>query len=218
MRAPLPRSLRNAFWNISDHPAYRALNPTERCLVVEFVRLAHRIGTDEPITFSVRMAADACNVPKSVAARALSSLREKGFIAIERPGSHYVGGFASGWRITFLPYQSQPPTHDYNRLHWKARDQRAQAPMEHSPSNAASRTADEENLRESRTDGRSQRPLICPPRGTPFGQVIDFIGGDSCEPVIFDGAGCPPGGTPLSPWRDTIYGSEAGERFGYERK
>jgi hypothetical protein len=145
--------------HVFTHPAYRALSPIERCLLVELLALARQIGTDEPIGCSYDMAADMLNVPRSVAGRTLMALRERGFLILARSGARRSGsaaGIAAGWRITCLPYRGDPPTCEYNRIHWKAVDKKAPAAPETAFSNAERRTEDEGNLTE--IDGGRAQP------------------------------------------------------------
>jgi hypothetical protein len=126
------------------HPAYRALPPTERALLIELVLLAaNDIGTDEPLVCSSATAGNMANVSWQVARRALLGLRQKGFIVLIKSGERRRGttaGLASEWRVTCLPYQGEPPTADYNRLYWKAQDKLTQ-PVPKTPfSNASART------------------------------------------------------------------------------
>jgi hypothetical protein len=99
-------------------PAYRALSPLERCLLIELLAVARRVGTDEPLNISVRWAADMCGVGKSHAAAGLATLEERGFLVRVRRGGRRQGrGFASAWRVTCLPFQGEWATCDYDRIH-----------------------------------------------------------------------------------------------------
>ena len=98
-------------------PAYRSLSPLDRCLLIELIAVSKRIGTDDPINCSVRMAADMCGVGKSHAATALATLKTKGFIVrVKRGERRQRRGFASSWRITCLPFRGAWPTCDYNHI------------------------------------------------------------------------------------------------------
>jgi len=104
------------------HPAYRALSPLERVLLGELLAIAQRVGTSEPIVCSARQAANMCNVQKSAAAEALSSLKKKGFLVLVKTGERRRGvkaSAASEYRITCLPYQGEPPTCDYHLVYCK---------------------------------------------------------------------------------------------------
>jgi hypothetical protein len=106
-------------------PAYRALGPLERCLLVELLAVAKRVGNDEPINISVRWAAEMCGVSKSHATRAMSELEAKGFIVSTRRGERRQrSGFASAWRITCLPFKGEWATCDYSRIHDRAHNRR----------------------------------------------------------------------------------------------
>jgi hypothetical protein len=103
-------------WSMPDElwmaPAYRKLSLGERVLIGELLAMAKQYGTDEPIIFSAEMAAFACNVPRSVAARSLMGLRKKGFIVLMKAGDQQRstrGRMANEWRLTFLPSRTMPP-------------------------------------------------------------------------------------------------------------
>jgi hypothetical protein len=155
--------------HVWTHPAYRALGLLERVLLGEMLALAHRVGTDGPIGCSVDMAANMANVRRSMAGRALLSLRKKGFLAIIRSGERRrgaTGGMATEWRVTCLPYQGDPPTADYNFTHWKAVDQSAPLPLETSSSNAPARASETASESSELGTGDSKSPLKHPPSGT----------------------------------------------------
>jgi hypothetical protein len=103
--------------HLFSSPAYRSLAPLNRCLLIELLAIAKRIGTDEPINCSVRMAADMCGVGKSHAATSLATLEARGFIVrVRRGGRRQRRGFASSWRITCLPFRGAWPTCEYIRI------------------------------------------------------------------------------------------------------
>ena len=108
--------------NIPEHlfvsSAFRSLAPLERYLLIELLAVAKRVGTDEPINCSVRTAANMCGVRKSSAAAVMATLEARGFVVrIRRGGRRQGRGFASGWRITCLPFQGEWATCEYNRIH-----------------------------------------------------------------------------------------------------
>lgn len=108
----------------TDRP-FRALRVMERYLLIELIARKRRIDqlarehgkeTDDVVGCSVREAADLCRVTKSHAARAMARLEETGFIVPARRGvmgTKRRRGTATGWRLTFLPFQGGPPTLDY---------------------------------------------------------------------------------------------------------
>jgi hypothetical protein len=155
--------------HLFTHPAYRALPPTERVILIELLALAKRVGTDEPVVCSVAMAANMANVKRSVAARALLSLRKRGFIAIVNPDKTWRGataGVAAEYRITCLPYQGEPPSAEYNLLHWKAVDASAPTPPETSLSNAPPRTFETASDGPERGTANGKFAHMSPPSGT----------------------------------------------------
>ena len=111
--------------HLFSSPAYRSLSPLDRYLLIELLAVAERIGTDEPINCSVRMAADMCRVSKSHATRAMSELEAKGFIVSVRRGERRQrSGFASAWRIACLPFQGAWATCDYKLIHDRAHNRK----------------------------------------------------------------------------------------------
>jgi hypothetical protein len=116
---------------IPDHvftsPAFRALDVTERWLIVELIARKARIDKiasakgktrDDILGCSIREAANLLGVSKSGAGRAMATLLDKGFIAEAREPSkgQRRRGTSTGWRLTFLPFQGEPATFDYLKI------------------------------------------------------------------------------------------------------
>jgi hypothetical protein len=115
------------------------------------------------------MAANMANVKRSVAARALLGLRKKGLIAIVNPDKTWRGataGIAAEYRITCLPYQGEPPSAEYNLLHWKAVDASAPTPPETSLSDAPRRTFGTASDGPERGTANGRFAHMSPPSGT----------------------------------------------------
>jgi hypothetical protein len=106
----------------TDSP-YRMLNSFERCMMIELLALAKRYGTDKPLGLSARSAGKACNMSPRQAAYTLKELEKKGFIVnMTRGYKNSRERTSSSWRLTCLPYQSELPTWDYIRIHYKLQD------------------------------------------------------------------------------------------------
>jgi hypothetical protein len=113
-------------------PAYRSLAPLERCLLTELLAVANRVGADEPLRISVRMAGEMCGVSKRHGARAMATLEARGFLARVRRGSSksHGRGFASTWRITCLPFRGEWATCDFNRVHDRENNRKIASDLE----------------------------------------------------------------------------------------
>jgi hypothetical protein len=118
-RAPRRRPATAA--SIPDHlftnPAFRALGVAERWLILELNTRKAQIA-DDVVGCSVREAADMLGLHKSQAADILAGLRLKGFIADARDPSkgQHRRGTSTGWRLTWLPFQGEPPSFDYLKI------------------------------------------------------------------------------------------------------
>jgi len=117
---PLPEHLLTS-------PPFRALDVTERWLIVELIARKRRIEKaardkerepNDIIGCSVREAANLLGVSKSHAGRAMAKLSEMGFIAEAREPSHGARrrGTSTGWRLTFEPFQGEPATFEYLKI------------------------------------------------------------------------------------------------------
>jgi hypothetical protein len=113
--------------HLFTHPAFRALDVTERWLILELNTRKGRIDKitrakgktpDDILGCSIREAANLLGVSKSGAGRAMATLLEKGFIAEAREPSKGQSrrGTSTGWRLTWLPFQGEPATFDYLKI------------------------------------------------------------------------------------------------------
>jgi hypothetical protein len=118
------RIISHSFESLLSCPPYRALPPIERYLLLELLRLADRVGTDEPLRVSCEDAANMLGMSRRHGARALATLRERGFIFREVDPIYLMDrkGIASKWRITCLPYKGEKPTLDYLKKAEKGRE------------------------------------------------------------------------------------------------
>jgi hypothetical protein len=126
---PLPQKCNDFFWDeVVSFGAFRELSTVDRSLLMDLFNMARNLGTDTPIGCSARMAADMLKMGKSTGAKALSSLEAKGFIiSVGRGLQHRKERVARNWRLSFLPFQGNPPTREYVRRHYKAMDMKAYA-------------------------------------------------------------------------------------------
>jgi hypothetical protein len=124
---PLPQQWDDVFFDeVMTSGAFRDLAPAERSLLFELFKMARGIGTDEPIWCAASMAANMCDVSRRYGVTLLSALEEKGFIvSIVRGRQHRQERVASNWRLSFLPYRGNPPTREYVRRFYKAKDMEA---------------------------------------------------------------------------------------------
>jgi hypothetical protein len=122
---------RSAKVSIPEHlftsPPFRALDATERWLIIELIDRKRRIEKaaremgreyDDIVGCSVREAANMLGVSKSHAGRAMAKLAKSGFIAEAREPSHGARrrGTSTGWRLTFEPFQGEPATFEYLKI------------------------------------------------------------------------------------------------------
>jgi hypothetical protein len=107
--------------------AFRALDVTERWLIVELINRKRRIEKaardngreyDDIVGCSVREAANMLGLGKSHAATAMAKLSKMGFIAEAREPSQGARrrGISTGWRLTFEPFQGEPATFEYLKI------------------------------------------------------------------------------------------------------
>jgi hypothetical protein len=110
--------------------AFRELSPVARSLLLGLFNMVRSFGTDRPIGCSSREAKKMLNMKsKTTGTDALSVLEASGFIVSIKPGrQHEKERVASSWRLTFLPFKGIPPTREYVRRHYKAKDMEAFEP------------------------------------------------------------------------------------------
>jgi hypothetical protein len=94
-------------------PAYSALSPHARLILIDMLELAGK-KPRRPLAYSARMAIDAAGVSsRTTASKALTELEFKGFIVAVKRGEFRKKGVATLWRLTMLPFGDDEPTHDY---------------------------------------------------------------------------------------------------------
>jgi hypothetical protein len=123
-KSPLAAQWNDVFLDeVVPFEAFRELSPVARSLLLDLFNVARCIGTETPIGSSARMAADMLKMGKSTGAEAISELEASGFIvSFVRGLQHRKERVASNWRLTFLPFKGTPPTRDFVRRHFKAKD------------------------------------------------------------------------------------------------
>jgi hypothetical protein len=126
-KSPLAAQWNDVFLDeVVPFEAFRELSPVARSLLLDLFNVARCIGTETPIGSSSRMAADMLKMGKSTGAEAISELEASGFIvSVVRGRQHRRERVASNWRLTFLPFKGNPPTRDFVRRHFKAKDMEA---------------------------------------------------------------------------------------------
>jgi hypothetical protein len=104
--------------SLLESPAYRALSPNARALMVEFTRMDNSFNNGA-LWLSVRDAAALMGVSNTKSSSAaLSELQGMGFIAMTKDAHFSIKAAemsrARCWRLTWLPIpKRQGPTHDY---------------------------------------------------------------------------------------------------------
>jgi hypothetical protein len=88
-----------------------SLKTNERWMLVELLALANR-NPGEPVNLSSRRAARLCNFSEPEARRTLDELCECGFIERLKVPTRSE----SQWRLTMLPFNDVPATHDYRKI------------------------------------------------------------------------------------------------------
>lgn len=104
------------YHHILKSPAFRALTPKARCLLLElqYREFPNRNGR---IGFSENDAAKSLGCAPNTASKAFQELIDKGFVERSFDGD-YTRGLASEWILTYLPYKGREPTNDWRN--WKS--------------------------------------------------------------------------------------------------
>jgi hypothetical protein len=98
-RTPHGPSFTQLFHYMTDSPAWRSLTPAESRVYFELARIYNGANNGR-LGFSVRSAADRCNISKTTAVRCFQTLQQRGFIYCQTEG-----GFsrktrhAAEWRL-----------------------------------------------------------------------------------------------------------------------
>jgi hypothetical protein len=104
---------------LMDCPAWRSLLPSDKAVYIALAALYD--GTNNGrLAFSVRRAAEAANLNKDTAAKALSRLAERGFIEIVKEGHYHIKvRHSSEWRLTAhrCDVTKQPGSRAFLRWH-----------------------------------------------------------------------------------------------------
>lgn len=97
--------------------AYTALKPTAKVLML----LLHEQWRNErPVAYGLREAAAKIHCNKNTAGKCFDALQNAGFIEctdIHLFNSGAIGSKAREWRLTWLPYQGNKPTNEWEK--WK---------------------------------------------------------------------------------------------------
>jgi DNA-binding transcriptional MocR family regulator len=89
------------FHRMMDCGAWKSLSTPARAVYLQIAR-RYNGSNNGSIGYSVRRAADECNINKDTASRALNELAEKGFIERTKAGSFTNKRVAAEWRLTWF--------------------------------------------------------------------------------------------------------------------
>lgn len=108
--------------NVFDHPAYTALSPFAKEVLV-FLARQYKGPFGYRVMASVRFIERGVNQSGSRVEKSIRELAEAGFIVAEQNGCMGSSGRGTGtiWRLTFLAAESIGATHDYREI-WNERE------------------------------------------------------------------------------------------------
>jgi hypothetical protein len=99
----------------------------------ELIERYRKAANEKKVAATVRQIAEACNMSRMSAARALKSIEDNGFVADVEPGNYDCKRLPSLYRLTMFPYRGQEATHDYigDVKEWRraGKKRRANAPL-----------------------------------------------------------------------------------------
>jgi hypothetical protein len=101
--------------SVLEHAQFRSLAPAARAVLMEVVIRRKRVGNGN-IGYSVRDAANRCNIGRDTANQAFNELMAKGFLVCVTPGGFQNSKkIASAWRLTMFKCDvtGEPPTNDF---------------------------------------------------------------------------------------------------------
>jgi hypothetical protein len=99
--------------NKAFEKARKLLNPNMRVALQELIDLYRRRADEKPVAITIRQLADACQMTRMAACRAIAALVEKGFIVVVDVGTYDAKRKPSRYRLTFFPCNGNDATHDY---------------------------------------------------------------------------------------------------------
>lgn len=93
---------------------YESMPPASKVLM-DLLQLQWR--NDRPVAFGVRQAAEKIGCKPDTAGKAFGILRERGFIVCTNESlfNSKVGSRPREWRLTWMPYDNNPPSHDWQK-------------------------------------------------------------------------------------------------------
>lgn len=97
-----------------ESPVYETMPATAKVLM-DLLQLQWR--PDRPVAYSVRQAAGKISCTKNTAAKSFAILSERGFITCvnESLFNSRTGSKAREWRLTWMPFSGQSPTHEWEK-------------------------------------------------------------------------------------------------------
>lgn len=95
--------------------AYLSLSPQAKVLMT---LLQVHWSNYKPVDYGVREAEQKISCSRKLAMRAFSELQERGFIAMVNESMWHVrvSQRTRTWRLTWLPFDSKPPTNDWEKI------------------------------------------------------------------------------------------------------
>lgn len=118
-RNPLPFDKRGGLVvllvRMMNSPAFEGLSTPTKALV-PFMQIHWR--NDKAVDYGVRETMHKLKCSKATAMRAFRELQEAGFIELidESLFSSRTQSKARTWRLTWMPFDGKPPTHDWEKI------------------------------------------------------------------------------------------------------
>lgn len=97
-----------------NYYAYSSMSPPAKVLMD---LLHEQWRNDRPVAYGVREAANKVHCSKDTASNAFRMLQERGFITCtdESLFNSKTGSKTREWRLTWLPFNSKSPTHEWEK-------------------------------------------------------------------------------------------------------
>jgi DNA-binding Lrp family transcriptional regulator len=93
--------------------ARRRLGPGPTVALDELVRRYRKAANERPVRITVRQLAEACNMSRMSASRAIKTLVDEGFVITVFKASYNDKKQPTSYRLTMFPCDGQDATHDY---------------------------------------------------------------------------------------------------------
>ena len=97
-----------------------ATMPPEAKVLMDLLHMQWR--NERPVAYGVREAANKIGCAVNTASKSFNLLKERGFIICENESlfNSKTGSKAREWRLTWMPFEYQKPTHDWEE--WNAKN------------------------------------------------------------------------------------------------